>query len=321
MSPRLRRNALRGVQLVLALGILALLWHIADGEEALRLLAEANPVWLLATFGVLTLQTLLSAVRWRITARQLGIILDAKTAVREYYLSQIVNQVLPGGILGDASRAVRARTQAGLIASGQAVLLERLAGQIGLGALLIGAYALTLGVPGGLDWPLWLSLGLLIGAASALSLLLALMVVARGTSGRTSRALLSFGDAAVRAFVPSHVRWPQLGLSLATALCNVAGFLFAAWAVGSELTVPAALVLVPMILLAMLIPLTIGGWGLREGAAAALFPLAGAIAAEGLAASVAFGLVFLCVALPGLFFLSRARDKRLPDSDQGEQAA
>jgi hypothetical protein len=71
-----------------------------------------------------------------------------------------------------------------------------------------------------------------------------------------------------------------------------------------------------MILLAMLIPLTIGGWGLREGAAAWLFPLAGATAAEGLAASVAFGLVFLCVALPGLFFIAGARDKSRPDSDR-----
>ena len=321
ISPRLPRNAIRGAQIALALGLLALLWQIADGEEALRLLAGAKPAWLVATFGVLTLQTILSATRWRITARQLGIVLDAKTAVREYYLSQIVNQALPGGILGDAGRALRARSQAGLDASGQAVLLERLAGQIALGGLLITAFALTLGVPGGVEWPRWLSLGVLLVPVSALALLMALIVVARGTSGRMSRGLLSFGHAAAQAFVPRSVRWSQIGLSLGTAICNVAGFVFAAWAIGSELPVSAAMVLVPMILLAMLIPLTIGGWGLREGAAAALFPLAGAVAAEGLAASVAFGLVFLCVSLPGLLFVGGAREKPRPDSDQGEQTA
>lgn len=321
MSTTLGRNAIRGAQIALALGLLALLWQIAGGEEALRLLGGAKPAWLVATFGVLTLQTFLSAARWRITARQLGIVLDATTAVREYYLSQIVNQALPGGILGDAGRAVRARTQAGLIASGQAVLLERLAGQIALGTLLVVAFALTLGVPGGLEWPRWLSLGVLLVVVSALVLLIALIVVARGTSGRISRGLVSFGHAARQAFSPPTVRWSQIGLSLATALCNVAGFVFAAWAIGSALPVSAGLVLVPIILLTMIIPLTIAGWGIREGAAAALFPLAGAAAAEGLAASVAFGLVFACVALPGLFFVAGAGKKPRIDGDQSEQTA
>jgi glycosyltransferase 2 family protein len=59
------------------------------------------------------------------------------------------------------------------------------------------------------------------------------------------------------------------------------------------------LALVPIILFAMLVPLSVSGWGLREGAAAALFPVAGATAAEGFATSVAFGLAFLVAVLPG----------------------
>jgi hypothetical protein len=42
---------------------------------------------------------------------------------------------------------------------------------------------------------------------------------------------------------------------------------------------------------------------LREGAAAALFPVIGATATEGFAASVAFGLMFLVSTLPGAPFL------------------
>jgi hypothetical protein len=48
------------------------------------------------------------------------------------------------------------------------------------------------------------------------------------------------------------------------------------------------------------VPLTIGGWGLREGAAVALFPLAGATAAEGFAASASFGVVFLLTSVLGM---------------------
>jgi uncharacterized membrane protein YbhN (UPF0104 family) len=61
----------------------------------------------------------------------------------------------------------------------------------------------------------------------------------------------------------------------------------------------AMLTVVPLILLAMIVPLSVAGWGVRESAAAMLFPVVGASAEAGLAASVAFGLVFLSVTLPG----------------------
>jgi len=89
-------------------------------------------------------------------------------------------------------------------------------------------------------------------------------------------------------------------MSLGTALCNIAAFVCCAYAVGASLPPAAALVLVPLVLLSMLIPLTIGGWGLREGAAVALLPVAGTTTAEALAASVAFGLAILVGSLPGL---------------------
>jgi hypothetical protein len=53
----------------------------------------------------------------------------------------------------------------------------------------------------------------------------------------------------------------------------------------------------------MLIPVSISGWGLREGAAAALLPLSGVSPSGALAASVAFGLTFAASALPALVFL------------------
>ncbi len=116
---------LRALQFALAAGLLALLWHVADGAEAVQRLAGAEPLLLAAALAALTLQTVLSALRWRLTAAQLGLCLDRGRAVREYYLSQIVNQALPGGVLGDAGRAVRARAPAGLMISGQRVRTAR----------------------------------------------------------------------------------------------------------------------------------------------------------------------------------------------------
>ena len=293
----LPRPALRAAQFAVALGLLAVVWHVADGARAMRMLAGANPFWLAAAIAVLTLQTVLSALRWRLTAAQLGIPLDRSTALREYYLSQIINQALPGGVIGDAGRAVRTRQSAGLLASGQAVVFERLAGQIALFAVMAIGFIATLIVPGGVTWPTWAiwSVGGLIMGGLAVPAVL--WTLARAGLAET---LANQGAALKHALFAPQVRERQLAFSLGTVLCNLAGFGLCASAVGVALPVAAVLALVPVILIAMVIPVTISGWGLREGAAAALFPLAGATASDGLAASIAFGLVFLATVLPGI---------------------
>ena len=116
--------------------------------------------------------------------------------------------------------------------------------------------------------------------------------------------MAGLGTAFLRAVWVPEVRLRQVIMSLGTALLNILGFALCAAAVGVHLPPATALVLVPLILFTMLVPLTVSGWGLREGAAAALLPLAGATAAEGLAASVAFGLAVLVASLPGLIALA-----------------
>ena len=65
----------------------------------------------------------------------------------------------------------------------------------------------------------------------------------------------------------------------------------------------ALLPLVAPVLVTMLLPVTVAGWGLREGAAAALWHAVGLTAADGVAISVAYGLLVLVSSLPGLLFL------------------
>lgn len=48
------------------------------------------------------------------------------------------------------------------------------------------------------------------------------------------------------------------------------------------------------------------GWGCREGAAAALFPLIGASPSAGIAMGIAYGTMMMTTAKPGLYFTMRA---------------
>lgn len=303
MSQRFDAGMLiRLLQMLFAVGILVLLWRLVESDQAIKLFGSANPIWLIASFVAISLQIILSALRWRLTAGQLGLSMSLRTSLREYYLAQIVNQALPGGILGDAGRALRSRAAAGLVISSQAVLLERIAGQVALFTLMLLSLLALLLIPSTVVWPDWLllTIGLCLIALLAFGALL--LLIAKNSSGKTGRILNDFGSASRIAFSPAIVFWKQSFLSLCTAVCNIAGFTFAAWAIGFQLSFLVALALVPMILIAMLLPLTISGWGLREGVAVVLFPIVGATATQGLVASVAFGLVCLLAALPGLAF-------------------
>jgi uncharacterized membrane protein YbhN (UPF0104 family) len=290
------------LRLAVTLVLLALLWLAVDGPAALHLLLQAESLWLLAAVLALTGQTTLSALRWRLTARALGQKIPLWRALREYYLSQIVNQSLPGGVLGDAGRAIRARHEAGLKRAGQAVVFERMAGQLVL-FIVTGAAVLAVWTsPGGIMLPDWV---LRLVALSSLGLMAVAVVLwglsfgARATNRHIRDWIASFHAAVLAPSVLPR----QVLLSLGTTVLNLLAFALCARATGTALPVTAVMIVVPLILFTMLIPISISGWGLREGAAAVLFPVVGATATEGFAASIAFGLIFLLSTLPGLLVL------------------
>jgi uncharacterized membrane protein YbhN (UPF0104 family) len=271
------------LRLAVPLFLLAVLWQVADGQAALRRLAALHPGWMAAAVALLLAQTALSALRWRRVARGYGIGLSAGRALREYLLSQVLNQLLPGGIPGDAARAVRSREDAGLSASVQAVAAERALGQVALFALMLPALALSMAA-GRIAWP---PVALPLLSFAAVGAVLVVAALARTAAVRRAARTVAPQAAAVAL------------QSAAIVGLNLMSFAAATRATGTTLTVEAAVSLVPLVLTAMLVPLSVGGWGWREGAAAALFPLAGLSAAQGFAASAAFGLCVLAAALPG----------------------
>ncbi len=122
------------LRLVVSLGaLIGLGWYLDAAGLASRLLT-LQPEWVAVGLVISVVQVAASAWRWRFTAGRLGIDLPFRDALREYYLATFLNQVLPGGIAVDASRAWRhARRRQRIAASPgpavRAVILERASGQ------------------------------------------------------------------------------------------------------------------------------------------------------------------------------------------------
>jgi uncharacterized membrane protein YbhN (UPF0104 family) len=90
-----------------------------------------------------------------------------------------------------------------------------------------------------------------------------------------------------------------LMLAIATQLLNILVF----WLLGQSLGLPTSLqqwfIVAPTVLLVSMLPISIGGWGVREGAmVVALHPF-GISAEDALLPSVLFGLCAVVATLPG----------------------
>lgn len=270
-------------------------------------IGAASPGWLIAAVLLSVPQVALSAWRWRYTAARLGAPLGRRQAYAEYYLATFLNQVLPGGVAGDAARAWRhARDLDAGHAAWQAVVIERASGQCVL--LLCALAALTASLPlqsalahaidgrpgGGI-------VGALLAGALAVAAGVAVLLRRRGQPSGRIAAVLG------RSLLARDV-WPvQLVASAGVVLSYITVYICCARMIGVTLPTAELWPLVPWVLFAMAIPLSVAGWGVREGAAAVIWAAAGLDPAQGVAISVTYGLVVLLSSLPGALVLLRQR--------------
>lgn len=299
-----RRAGLAGRWLVTGL-VIGLVVQAVDGQALWRELSGIA-VWVLVPALLMSvLQVVISAWRWRYTAQRLGVPLRLGLAVQEYYLATFLNQVLPGGVLGDVHRAWRHGTSAGeRLAAAHAVAIERLSGQVVLILVvlvsvigLIQAGRLQVGTPGGGWWPV----------VAIIPLSLAVWLAARLGAGDY---LLRLRRDLQRALLSGSALPVQMASSLMVLASYLGVFLLLAAGAGylaGPATLPVLVGLCSVLLLSMVIPLTVAGWGVREGAAAVLWPLAGLPAEQGVALSVGYGALVLISSLPGAAMIFRGR--------------
>ena len=102
--------------------------------------------------------------------------------------------------------------------------------------------------------------------------------------------------------------------------------MIAARAAGSTASFTRLAPLLLIALLAMTLPLNVGGWGPREGATAWAFGAAGLGASQGLTIAVVYGMFAFVASLPGAVvlangWLTRARTGRHPHPAPAPAAA
>lgn len=288
------------------LAIVALQIDWATMEDRLR---HGHVLDFAIAVGLLVVALGVGVWRWRLLLAAAGIPLSAARCIRVYAVSTFSSTFLPTSVGGDVARALLvARRGRPLARAATTVVVDRAAALVGLVALAWLAFALNRrSVP--------------TGATTFLGL----VTLAIGVAGTVAAAALFRGAGAFGRLVPTRLRavteelWSLLGvyarsprLMLAVVTSSVVfqalvalQIVMLANAINVDLPFATAAVALALVTVVTLIPVSIGGFGVREGTYVVLLGGASISATDATLISVLTVAALLLASLPGAYLLAR----------------
>ena len=298
----MRRWILLALKLGISAGLLYWAFRSVDLGAVAGHLARLDAFWVAVALAALAAQVAVAGQRWAWIATRLGAALAAGRAIRYSFAALFFNQALPSTVGGDAMRVwLLGRADRQWKRALYSVFVDRAAG-VGFLAVVVAAC-----LPWSLDLiaaPAGRAAVLVIGSGGVAGLVLGLALgfVTPGrrlAAWRLARFLFEIAGAARTALL-DRARGPGIAvLSIVIHVLTV----FAAWclarAIASSPNAINMLILIPPVMLISMIPISIGGWGIREGAMVVAFGYAGIEPSRALAVSVLLGATTLAVGIVG----------------------
>jgi uncharacterized membrane protein YbhN (UPF0104 family) len=277
---------------------LALNW-VNLGRVASRL-SQIDLKWLALAVMVPLAQNVLLTFRWQTILSRCGSYLPVGEIFRFMMVGLFFNQTLPSSVGGDAMRIWLVSKQANWRAATYSVLVDRLVGVVALAILVTACLPWTLALvrnPVGRSALLLIGLGCISGGGAFVLLAWErLRILQRWAPSRHLAASATVAAGILRA---PAVLTKVFGISFAIHFLTV----FSAWclarSVGAELSFSYALFLVLPVILIAIVPISVAGWGVREGVMVAAFGYAGLAPGDGLIVSLLYGATYLVIGIIG----------------------
>jgi uncharacterized membrane protein YbhN (UPF0104 family) len=302
-SPRPFNKKKAAIVALKAAVTLGCLWYVARQVEFAKIAAVASSLdigWLGLAELVIMLQIPLVALRWNEILQALAGCRQRITAmIAVTAIGQFFAQVLPN-VVGDGMRAwLLTRLGGGWRNAVTSVVIDR---GVGVGLMIALACGILL-LPSALSALAGYRDAVLVMYGAMLmaglgGLLLVPLLVPLLERWRLTRELGAFAAAARRVLIG-----PRSPAILAVACLVHALTIFVIWSLGRAqglaLPVSDAAVLFTVMVGISIIPISVGGWGLRELAVVSVLSDHGVAPERALLFSVCFGLVFIVGSLPG----------------------
>jgi uncharacterized protein (TIRG00374 family) len=257
-------------------------------------------MWLLLLAVLFQLiSTFVASFRWKLVMQRLGFGQDFVFYLRSYFKGSFFNQGLPTSIGGDALRVIDvARNGHRKRDAFYGVAVDR---GLGLVGLLVFNLLANIFAPELLPRNVFIALNVLVllGIIGFI-VFYYLNRITRLEQWVPTRVLLRISQRldTVLCDIPSVFK--HLAFSLLIHLMALLSMYFIGSGVGLQFDLLTYMVVVPPVILLTIVPISLAGWGVREGGMIGLFTLLGADLTLVLSMSIIYGLILIFTSLPGL---------------------
>ncbi len=309
-------------KLLISVALLAFVLSRVGLQQTLAQLRAADVGLLLFALALFILGVYLRAFRWRALLADRNLRVPIATLTQLYFIGQFFNTFLPSGFGGDVVRVIElARYGVSKAESLSTVFLDRLSGLMAFFLMTLVAlpFASSL-IPREVLWVL-----VALGVAGIVGTWL--MFERRLTSPLMDtlfvRVAFPFKAKAVRLYESMRANSPR-----ATAQAMAIGFLFnllliavnylVARALGQNIALGYFFLFVPIISTLLLLPISLNGLGVREGAYVLLFASAGVSSATAASMSLAFWAITVTTGLiGGVLYTAQGARGVMSQKDEG----
>ena len=296
-------------KIVITVGLFALIGYYLDLEKTWQVMLQASIPLLLVALIAQTISTLFAGYRWALIMRELGFERSILFYLKVYFIGSYFNQALPSSIGGDAVRILEVGKSGYRKRDAFAgVLIDRAVGVFGLLVLNLAANLVFQDY-----FPDWLTnLINLVTAAGILAFLS--LIFMRHLDFIEDLFLLkhlhALSSQAHRLYSKPLTLGSHTLLSLGSHFFSILSVFVIAQSLGMTLDYQLFLIAMPPVFLLTFVPISLAGWGIREGAMIGIFVLVGADKDHILAVSILYGLLLIISSLPGgLFWLDSKHHK------------
>ncbi len=265
-------------------------------------LVDINYIILIILLSLI--QYVLSAYRWMYISKHTELNIGFNDSIRFYYISSFMNNILPGGIVGDIFRVYyHADNKKEILKIGksfQSVIFERLSGQI----MLFLFFIFSLSLYFILNEKYTAFLFLLIPSLTIYYFIKNIFKL------KINNYLLkkTFGQNFLKVFT-GEIFWRHTILSFFVVTSYILIYIISAKSLGISIDYFAFMVFSPIILFSMTLPISIGGWGVREFTALLISFLLGLSATLSISVAIMYGALNLICSLPGMYFFLRLKSR------------
>ncbi|MDH3349279.1 MAG: flippase-like domain-containing protein [Desulfobulbaceae bacterium] len=300
----------RPISYLIKIGItVVLLFFIIRGvslDKAMNALINVAPLGLVIAFILQGCSGSVAAYRWFLIMRRVGFKPTFPFYWKSYFKGAFFNQGLPTSIGGDGIRILDCtRDDKRAIDAFYGVFIDRIVGLAGLLFLNLGALLFNSSLlPSKIYYLLLAIIFLFILGIISLFFLHSFPIFHRG---RWFSMLGTLSERFTQVY--SNDISIQLFLSILIHLLAISAFYSLGLAGGLNYPLSVYLIMVPPVILLTILPISLAGWGVREGALIGFFLLIGADRTKVLSFSLLYGLITIATSLPGLYFYLNDKNK------------